>query len=76
MNSIYHESDTNSINATNENEKENRSGSIPEVSKRKFSKKKKADNRKETITEATTETTITVEIIKIKIKKFLGDSIV
>ena len=47
MNNIYHENDTNCRNITNENEKENGNGSNPEVSKRKFSKKKKEDYRKE-----------------------------
>ena len=46
MSNIYHENDTNSTNVTNENETEHGNRSIPSVSERKFSKKKKKDNRK------------------------------
>ena len=46
MNNIYHENDTNSTNVANENETENGNRSIPSVSERRFSKKKKKDDRK------------------------------
>ena len=46
MGNIYHENEMNSTNATNKNGKENGNGSIPEISERKFSEKKKEDNRK------------------------------